>query len=298
MGTKRAPLGHCSWKWNQPSTQEALGPRAARQSSAAATPSRGKPGPGAAAVHSAGLALQPGIRRSHRASTSSSGNLLRGQQELRASPALTRQLPPQQHPGKSSISSSRIPAGGPAGPTAASSNSRTPTRCRLLRTPPSARWDAGGDARVGGGHTHTRTQKAPGYRRQRVTLSRAAAAVERHVLSEAREGAAGPGMSPSPAPQPPLLLQHELQQPTGGRARSISPTRLRRGTRFPARSGAKSAAGTRGELCAHSHRRHPRPALPRARAQARAHVPRQAATAQPGLHARPHAGCTTHEHRR
>lgn len=62
---------------------------------------------------------------------------------------------------------------------------------------------------------------------------------------------------PAPAPRPPLLPEHELHQPTEGRACSISPTHLRRGTCFPAdesgasaRSGAKSAASAHGMLCA------------------------------------------------
>lgn len=128
---------------------------------------------------------------------------------------------------------------------------------------------------------------------------------ERHTLSAAREGAAGPEMSPPPAPalHPPLPPEHELHQPTDGRARSISPTHLCRGTRFPAdgsgasaRLGAKSAASAHGVLsvrndCQHMHR-----GLPRARAQVSAHVPKQAAIPWPGLPACPRTGCTMHKH--
>lgn len=117
-------------------------------------------------------------------------------------------------------------------------------------------------------------------------------------MSEAREGAAGPEMSPPPAPCPPLPPEHELQQPTDGRARSISPTHLRRGTRFPAdgsgasaRSGAKRAVTARGALPVHGDRQRAHPGLPRARVQVRAVVPKQAVTPpRPGLHTRPHAG--------
>lgn len=90
-------------------------------------------------------------------------------------------------------------------------------------------------------------------------------------------------------PQLPALPCRRSMNCTSPRAaepRSISPTHLRRGTCFPAdRSGAsacfgaKSTASARhGVLRAHSDRRHARRGLPRAGAQVRAHVPKQAVT--------------------
>lgn len=108
---------------------------------------------------------------------------------------------------------------------------------------------------------------------------------------------------PAPAPHPPLPPEHELHQPTDGRARSISPTHLCRGTRFPAdgsgasaRLGAKSAASTHGALSVRNDCQHVHRGLPRARAQVRARVPKQAAIPRPALPTHPHAGCTMHEH--
>ena len=114
-GTKRAPpLGHCSWKRSQQNAQEVLGPctAPAELGSSNTVPGETESRCRSDLVHSAGLTLQPG-------NTNSSGNLLQGQKELRASPTLTRRQPPQQQPGKGSPFSSCVPAGGTAGPASA-----------------------------------------------------------------------------------------------------------------------------------------------------------------------------------
>lgn len=132
------------------------GSAGASHGSAAAAPSQEK----RVAVHSAGVTPQPGICRSHRTDTDSGGNSLRGQQELKASPTLTHRLP-----RGSTREQQRLllphPRGGTRWPHGGEFKFPNSHAVPIPPHPPSARWDAGGDARVGGGHTHTKSTRLP-----------------------------------------------------------------------------------------------------------------------------------------